>query len=104
MPMCKLPQLRLVTYRGQSRMIVAIDVPAGLVELAPRPNTLDPSSAGEVGRPGLQYLGMRPVPGDVGSQRGRLCPAAGSDPRLAMGHSLIYPRHRTRPGQVVCSG
>jgi len=65
MPMCKLPQLRLVTYRGQSRMIVAIDVPAGLVELAPRPNTLDPSSAGEVGRPGLQYLGMRPVPGDV---------------------------------------
>jgi hypothetical protein len=47
MPMCKLPVLRQVTYRDRSRMIVAIDVSAGLVELAPGPAAFDVSCAGK---------------------------------------------------------
>jgi hypothetical protein len=61
MPIRKLLVSRQVSYRGQSRRIVAIDVSAGRVELAPGPYVRDRTSAGEAGRSGLQYLGGQPA-------------------------------------------
>ena len=56
---------RPVSYKGQNRRVVAIDVSAGRVELASGPNVRDTAGAGEAGRSGLQYIGGRPRPGDI---------------------------------------
>jgi hypothetical protein len=65
MPMRKLLVPRQVFYEGQSRRIVAIDVSAGRVELAPGPYVRDISDVGEAGMLGLQYLGGQPASGDI---------------------------------------
>jgi len=53
---------------SQSRLIDAIDVsaePDPLAELAPGPYVRDITDLGETGRPGLEYPGRPPIPGDI---------------------------------------
>jgi len=55
----------VVTCRGQSRLIVAIDYEAGQVELAPLTNVRDAAAGAEPGGAGLQYIGGASVPGEI---------------------------------------
>ena len=55
----------MVTYRGQSRLIVAIDYGAGQVELAPLTSIRDVADPAAASGAGLQVIGGPPVPGEI---------------------------------------